>query len=289
MLAEARDERVRAAAALIESRIARVIAIDNPTDDPRWRSVADLLHEQSGDTVGKSEIERLAQDPVWFSAGLVALGEADCAVAGATHPTAHVIRAALNVIGAAPGTNRISSAFYMVIPSGDRERVLTFTDAGVNPDPSASELVEIARAAARDRRYIVGDTPIVAFLSYSTKGSAGGPRVEKVRAAAEQFRGAEPDIESDGELQADAALVPAVADRKAPGSPVRGNANVLVFPDLDSGNIAYKLVSRLAGGTAIGPILQGLAKPIADVSRGASPSDIADVAAVTALQAAQSN
>ena len=165
--------------------------------------------------------------------------------------------------------------------------VLTFTDAGIVPDPTAAQLAEIALSAARDRRRIVGDEPVVAFLSYSTKGSAAGPRVAKVRQAVERFTRLAPEIACDGELQGDAALIPDVARQKAVDSPVAGRANVLVFPDLDSGNIAYKLVQRLAGAVAIGPIIQGLAKPVADLSRGASAEDIVDVAAVTMLQADQ--
>ena len=176
------------------------------------------------------------------------------------------------------------SARLPVVEGWGEAGVLTFTDAGVVPDPTAAQLAEIAFSAARDRRRIVGDEPVVAFLSYSTKGSAGGPRVAKVRDAVERFTRLAPDIVCDGELQGDAALVPDVARRKASDSPVAGRANVLVFPDLDSGNIAYKLVQRLAGSVAIGPIIQGLAKPVADLSRGASTEDIVDVAAVAILQ-----
>jgi phosphate acetyltransferase len=152
------------------------------------------------------------------------------------------------------------------------------------PEPTPDELAEIALAAARDRSRLVGDSPRVAFLSYSTKGSAEGPLVERVRAAARRFNELAPNIPSDGEMQVDAVLDAEIGERKAPGSPVGGRANVLVFPNLDAGNIAYKLVQRLAGAAAVGPILQGLAKPMADLSRGATPDDIVEVAAMVALQ-----
>lgn len=288
VLPEGDDPRVVAAAVRLRAEgIAEPIVLGaghvDPAIDPRLARIADLLRDRRPDRVrdGIHALD-LAADPLRFGAGLVALGEAEACVAGAAHPTADVLRAALWVIGLAPGIPLLSSAFYMILPD---ERVLTFTDCGVVPEPDAEELAHIALAAVGDRRRLIGDAPRVAFLSYSTHGSAGGRSVELVREAAARFRVLAPGIPADGELQVDAALEPMVAASKAPGSAVAGRANVLVFPNLDAGNIGYKLVQRLAGAVALGPMLQGLARPMADLSRGATSDDIVEVAALAVLQA----
>lgn len=230
-------------------------------------------------------IEVRDRSPLVAGAEMVANGTADCCVAGATHTTVDVLRAALKSIGLRPGITSLSSAFYMTgAAAANPAEVLTFTDCAVMPNPTARQLADIAIAAADDRVFLVGDEPIVALLSYSTAGSARGSSVTRMREALAIIRERRPQLKVDGELQADAALIPEVSERKSPGSSVGGKANVLVFPSLDAGNIGYKLVQRLAGMRALGPILQGLVKPMADLSRGADVEDIIKVAAITALQ-----
>lgn len=265
------------------------VEVRDPTNDPFVRRAVDhLLARRAARGLTKSEAIELLHTPLYFADALVADGQADGCVAGAVHTTGDVLRAALWAVGAASGARTVSSSFYMVVPPfrGDHTEVLTFTDCAVVRYPTPSDLADIAIAAAADRRRIVGDEPLVAFLSFSTHGSATGSSIDAVRTAVAEVRARAPHLAVDGELQGDAALIPLIAERKAAGSGVAGRANVLVFPSLDAGNIAYKLVQRLAGASAIGPVVQGLRRPCNDLSRGAVVDDIINVAAITALQAA---
>ena len=274
-LADGRDRRAVAAAERLDGEgLAVPVLVDDPAAlcSPAVRAAAEASEQPERIDLG---------DPLHVAALMVAAGEASACVAGATRPTPDVVRAALFCIGAAPG-GLISSSFLLVLPDG---APVVYGDCGVVPEPSPDQLASIAVASAATYEGLAGGEPRVAMLSYSTKGSAQGPRVDRMRAAVEAVRRRAPGLAVDGELQFDSAWVPEVAESKAPGSPVAGRANVFVFPDLDSGNIAYKITERLGRARAYGPLLQGTAGVIHDLSRGCRADDIVTVAVIAACQA----
>lgn len=266
------------------------IEVVKPVEDSRLQAYAEMLYQrrkQKG--LSRDDALRIAQQPLYFAALMLASGDVDCFVAGASTTTADVLRSLIHCVGTDRGVTCISSCFLMVVNQGTKdERVFIFADASVIPDPDPDQLASIAIASARTFNRLTGGEPIVAMLSFSTKGSAKHPMIDKVVKATQIAKSIDPTLKIDGELQADAAIVPEVARRKAPASQVAGRANVLVFPDLDAANISYKLVERLAGAKAIGPLLQGVAKPASDLSRGCSAEDILNTMAMTAAQKASS-
>lgn len=312
VLAEGEEPRtVKAATIITQEKLAKVVLIGNrtkieavakeqgvdvtnipsidPETSPSFEEFAQTYYElrkAKGMTI--EEARKLMKDTVYYGTMMVYKGEMDGLVSGALHSTGDTIRPALQTIKTKPGINIVSSSFVMIVPDceyGDKGMFI-FADCAVMPNPTDQELAEIAIASAETGRVLCGMEPRVAMLSFSSYGSAKHELVDKVKRAVAIAKEKAPDLKIDGELQADAAIIPKVGKSKAPASPIAGVANVLIFPDLQSGNIAYKLVERLAKAQAVGPILQGIAKPINDLSRGCSVDDIVHLVAITSVQAA---
>jgi len=282
---EGGDARVRAAAERLEQDgLVEPVLITGELASPHYAEL--YLERRRAKGVTLAEARAIAGLPLYRAALMVAAGEADGGVGGAVNTTAETVRAALHCIGTAPQVRTVSGVFFMCVqdPAFGHEGVLAFADCALVPDPSPLEIAEIAIATAHSMRIVAGALPRIALLSFSTKGSAVHPSIDKMTEGLRLLRERAPDLDADGELQADAALIAAVGASKAPGSPVAGRANILIFPDLASANIGYKLVERLGGAVAFGPFLQGLAKPFNDLSRGSSEEEIYGAAIITALQ-----
>jgi len=262
------------------------VEVIDPPKSPDYKSyVADFMELRKAKGITEQAAREAIAQPLFFGAMLVRHDKAAASIAGSVNTTGDVLRAAIQVIGLKAGITAVSSSFLMTLPEyrGVKDKVLAFGDCAVIPNPNPEQLASIAISTAETMKYLTGEEPRVAMLSFSTKGSAKHEDIDKVLAALEIVKKLQPGLKVDGEFQVDAAVVPEVGKRKAPGSSIAGDANVLIFPDLDAGNIAYKLVERLAKATATGPIIQGLAKPANDLSRGCSVQDIVDVSAIATL------
>ena len=282
------DELVTNAVKLNLNNISKATIVDPKSHDKKEQYIDLMVELRKKKGLTREDAQKLIEDPLFLSVLMIKSGDADGEVAGAQNATGNVLRPAFQYVKTAPGISVVSGAFIMILENkkfGD-EGIMVFADCAVHPNPTDKELAEIAVATAHTTKAIAGIEPRVAMLSFSTKGSAKHEMVDKVVNATKIAKEMAPELQIDGELQADAALIPAIAAKKAQGSEIAGKANVLVFPTLDTGNIAYKLVQRMAGAEAIGPILQGMAAPINDLSRGCSVSDIVNLVAITANQAA---
>lgn len=267
--------------------VSKVTIID-PLKSEKFEEYSNKFYElRKAKGMTPEKAKETMKEPIYFGTMMVKVGDADGIVSGACHPTAHTLRPALQILKTAPGT-KLASAFFLMVtkcPEYGEDGVLIFADSGMNEYPDADGLSEIAISSAKSFKQLVGTEPRVAMLSYSTYGSASSPLTEKVIEATRILKEKAPGLICDGELQLDAAIIPEVAERKAPGSPVAGRANVLIFPDLDAGNIGYKLVQRFGRAEAYGPLCQGIAKAVNDLSRGCSSDDIVGVVAITSVQA----
>ena len=313
ILPEAEDKRVlEAASKVIKEGFAKVILIgdkeqvendikennidltgveiiDIKTSTRKQEYAQKLFELRQAKGMTEEEATKLIEEPIYYGMMMLKLGEADGLVSGAAHSTSNTLRPALQILKTAPNTKLVSAFFVMCVPNCEYGEHGTFVygDSGLVENPNSDELSEIALSSAKSFENLVGAEPKVAMLSYSTYGSAKSELTEKVIEATKLVKEKAPDLLVDGELQVDAAIIPEVSKSKAPGSPIEGNANVLIFPDLNAGNIGYKLTQRLAKAEAYGPLCQGIAKPVNDLSRGCSADDIAGVVAITAVQAAQ--
>ena len=280
-----KEDEIKALAAANDLDVSQIKIVDNAlgaTD----KYAAELFELRKKKGMSMEEARELAQNPLYFGALMLRLGEADGMVAGAENATSNVLRAAIQVVKTKPGMKNVSGCFLIDLPDknyGD-DGAFIFGDCAVIPAPDSEQLADIAVSCAESKRLLIGGEPKVAMMSFSTKGSAKHESIDKMNAALALAKEKAPDLLIDGEMQLDAAVVPAVSAKKCPDSPLEGKANVLIFPDLNSGNLCYKMAQRFGHATAIGPILQGLTKPVNDLSRGCSVQDIVDIFAVTALQ-----